>query len=217
MKTIGSIIAGVFAVLLGVFIYMQYTEYSDKSQDSEMAEKAEDLKEEAKLEYDDVKQEVKDAFTSNEKAGADQYDSRWDDQSKAKESKLNLKAEFADINQEIKEAFEALGTNINQEFNQAEQKMAMARLERISKQLDGRLDRLEKRLDEEGKILAAADEFAQLKIVQAGLDMQVSKVKNASDSDWNEVKKDTRKTCKEANAEIAQQVDEIQEILADSK
>lgn len=210
MKTQVKYLATAMSAAFGVLLLAQCT--SDRT-DSQTAEKYENLKEDAKKEYAEAKHEVKDAFTSDDKASSNQQEN----QLKAKESKSNLKEEFADINHEFKEAFVALGENIEQDFDHTQQKLAVARLERISKRLGNRMERLENRLDAENKTFEAADELAQMKVVQAELNVQISEVKNASHANWDNVRKDTRKTCKEANQEIAEQVDEIQEILADSK
>lgn len=214
MKTQVKYVATGLSAVFGVLLLAQCT--SDRT-DSQTAEKYEDFKEDVKQEYAEVKHEVKDVFDSEENDGADQYDPRWDDKPKSKSDEQSLKAEFADINQEFKEAFEALGTSIEHEFDHTEQKMAVNRLERISNRLDRKMDKLEDRLDREDKLFEAADELATMKAVQADLKMQIAAVKSATHNNWDDVRKDTRKTCKEANDEIAEQVDEIQDILAEAK
>lgn len=203
------------SAMFGILLLTQCT--SDRTENNQTADKDQSVKEEVKDEYVEVKNDVKDAAVSDDKAGADQYDPRWNERPEDQKPKQDLKAEFADINQEFVDAFEALGKNIEEDIDHTQQKMAAARLERISKRLDSRMDKLEQQLKDANKAWEAADELVKLKAVQAKLHTQIVEVKNAPHSHWDEVRKNTRETCKQANEEITQQVGEIQGILADSK
>lgn len=201
MKTQGKIIGMMFAALTGAIVFSQCADSNHQTSDSSDSDKSK-----IEQEYAEAKKEVKDAFTPDEKQ-------KEQPKTQAEKDKA-LKEEFADINKEFKEAFVALGETMEHEFNNTQQKLAVDRLERISQRLENRTDRLQEKLDEENKTLAAADELAKLKAVQVRLDLQVQKVKSASDKNWNDVRKDTKETCKKANDDIAEQVDDIQEILA---
>ena len=212
-KQLKHIATGMSAVF-GIFLLAQCT--SDKALNNQTADKNQSFKEEVKDEYAEVKNEAKDSFNSTKKADANQPENQGNERATSQNERLDIKAEFADVNLEFVEAFEAFGKRIENDINNSQQKMAAARLERISKRLDNRMNKLEQQLKEANKAWEAADELVKLKAVQTKLDNQIVQVKNAPHNQWDEVRKDTRKTCKDANEEITQQVNDIQEILADS-
>lgn len=145
-----------------------------------------------------------------------QHDPRWDEKPLSEHKRLDLKSEFSAIDLAFVEAFDALGKTIDQDINHTQQKMAVAKLERISNRLHRRLNKLEKQLKKANKSKDAEEELKKLRDVETALNNQIEKVQNASHSQWENVRKNTRIACEKANEVVQKQVNEIQEIMAQS-
>ncbi|MBI1288007.1 MAG: hypothetical protein GC178_10585 [Flavobacteriales bacterium] len=122
-----------------------------------------------------------------------------------------------DVNNEFKEAFQAATEHVDQQLDELAQHQAIKRMERTADKLDKKITELQARLDERKLTADAKDEMRELKSLQKDLDRQLEDVQDATADQWDDVKKDTKDAYRKSEAAIKQEVNKVEDLLADSK